>query len=669
VNDAAQRSAGSGNDDYQHPTLRCDLVMKGGITSGITYPMAVCEIAKTYRVRNVGGTSAGAMAAAAAAAAEVGRAVPGAGYERLAQLPARLSADAPVGEGSVMFNLFQPAKATRPLFRILSAGLRGKGSPVKLARYVSWAILAGAPVAALIGSALGLATLILSIAGLAGHHASGIGVVALWFGVLAGLLLAVIGAFAGAATSLALRGMKVLPQTRYGICSGFAPGDPAPAGTSRAEDLQVGPDRRLMAKPLTTWLADELDAMAGKTSGAPLTLQDLANAGVNLKMFTTNLTDGTPYTIPFRNRMFFFSPDEFRELFPPRVVDWMVSDGVVPTPRDTDDEREAFAAMRRQGYLPLPDPANMPVVAMARLSLSFPGLMCAVPLWAMRLEDPGDEASALIPTRCWFSDGGIASNFPIHFFDGPLPRWPTFGINLGPEEHLKDDQCENVWSPMSNEAGISARWTEIDGVIGFGHAIIDTMQNWMDNAQTRVPGYRDRIVVIKHSRVEGGMNLNMDPRDIARFSERGRCAGEFLVNRFAHDPSTNPDDQLSWSNHRWLRFRSVMPLVEQLLLDILRGYEWPPEPTSQRTYAALVGALDAPSYGWDPQAQRDRAVELTGLMLELVRNWGRLGDPIATTLPKVDLTLAPPKDEWVEDRPFAAGAPRPRPVLRIMRDF
>jgi hypothetical protein len=417
VNDIAQRSAEPGHDDYQHPTLRCDLVMKGGITSGITYPMAVCEIAKTYRVRNVGGTSAGAMAAAAAAAAEVGRAVPGAGYERLAQLPTRLSADAPVGEGSVMFNLFQPAKATRPLFRILSAGLRGKGSPVKLVRYVSWAILAGAPVAAFAGSALGLVTLILSIASLAGEDASGIAVAALWFGVVVGLLLAVIGAFAGAATSLALRGMKVLPKTRYGICSGFAPGDPSPAGTPRAEDLQVGPDGRLMPKPLTTWLADELDAMAGKTSGGPLTLQDLADAGVNLKMFTTNLTDGTPYTIPFRNRMFFFSPDDFRALFPPRVVDWMVSDSVVPTPRDNDDEREAFEAMRRQGYWPLPDPANMPVVVMARLSLSFPGLMCAVPLYAMRLEDPGDEASALVPTPCWFSDGGIASNFPIHFFD------------------------------------------------------------------------------------------------------------------------------------------------------------------------------------------------------------------------------------------------------------
>ena len=30
----------------------------------------------------------------------------------------------------------------------------------------------------------------------------------------------------------------------------------------------------------------------------------------------------------------------------------------------------------------------------------------------------------------WFSDGGIASNFPIHFFDSWLPDRPTFGITL-----------------------------------------------------------------------------------------------------------------------------------------------------------------------------------------------------------------------------------------------
>jgi hypothetical protein len=48
--------------------------MKGGITSGVIYPLAVCELAQTYRLRSVGGASAGAIAAAAEAAAEVGRA-------------------------------------------------------------------------------------------------------------------------------------------------------------------------------------------------------------------------------------------------------------------------------------------------------------------------------------------------------------------------------------------------------------------------------------------------------------------------------------------------------------------------------------------------------------------------------------------------------------------
>ena len=30
------------------PDLECDIVMKGGITSGVIYPQAVCELAQTY---------------------------------------------------------------------------------------------------------------------------------------------------------------------------------------------------------------------------------------------------------------------------------------------------------------------------------------------------------------------------------------------------------------------------------------------------------------------------------------------------------------------------------------------------------------------------------------------------------------------------------------------
>ena len=38
----------------ESPLLQCDIIMKGGITSGVIYPRAVCELAKTYRLRSVG---------------------------------------------------------------------------------------------------------------------------------------------------------------------------------------------------------------------------------------------------------------------------------------------------------------------------------------------------------------------------------------------------------------------------------------------------------------------------------------------------------------------------------------------------------------------------------------------------------------------------------------
>ena len=50
-----------------------DLTMEGGTTSGVVYPLAVCELATDFRFRNVGGASAGAIAAALTAAAELGR--------------------------------------------------------------------------------------------------------------------------------------------------------------------------------------------------------------------------------------------------------------------------------------------------------------------------------------------------------------------------------------------------------------------------------------------------------------------------------------------------------------------------------------------------------------------------------------------------------------------
>jgi hypothetical protein len=49
------------------PEPVCDVIMKGGITGGVVYPLAITELAKKCRLANIGGTSAGAIAAVAAA--------------------------------------------------------------------------------------------------------------------------------------------------------------------------------------------------------------------------------------------------------------------------------------------------------------------------------------------------------------------------------------------------------------------------------------------------------------------------------------------------------------------------------------------------------------------------------------------------------------------------
>jgi predicted acylesterase/phospholipase RssA len=101
--------------DYSRPARSCGVVLKGGITSGVVYPHALCELARTYRFASVGGTSAGAIAAVAAAAAEYGR--DRGGFEKLAAVPAW------IGSGDNLFRLFQPQPRTAAFFRLFTAGL------------------------------------------------------------------------------------------------------------------------------------------------------------------------------------------------------------------------------------------------------------------------------------------------------------------------------------------------------------------------------------------------------------------------------------------------------------------------------------------------------------------------------------------------------------------
>ena len=81
------------NHDTAPRDRYCDLVMKGGVTSGIVYPKAIHRLAQHYRFKNIGGSSAGAIAAAVTAAAEYQRRRSGRsdGFELLRQLPETLA--------------------------------------------------------------------------------------------------------------------------------------------------------------------------------------------------------------------------------------------------------------------------------------------------------------------------------------------------------------------------------------------------------------------------------------------------------------------------------------------------------------------------------------------------------------------------------------------------
>ena len=100
----------------------CDLVMKGGITSGVVYPFAILELSTAYRFKNIGGTSAGAIAAAVTAAAEYRRRHGSmSGFDNLRSLPADLGKS--VGSKSRLLSLFQPSAATARLFNALLSTL------------------------------------------------------------------------------------------------------------------------------------------------------------------------------------------------------------------------------------------------------------------------------------------------------------------------------------------------------------------------------------------------------------------------------------------------------------------------------------------------------------------------------------------------------------------
>src|ERR1700676_1478936 len=95
---------------------KCDIVMKGGITSGIVYPSMVSVLAEQYQFQSTGGTSAGATAARGRPAAELARRQGTNRFDEVAQIPGWLGKQADKSRDSNLFHLFQPQAGMKGLF-------------------------------------------------------------------------------------------------------------------------------------------------------------------------------------------------------------------------------------------------------------------------------------------------------------------------------------------------------------------------------------------------------------------------------------------------------------------------------------------------------------------------------------------------------------------------
>jgi hypothetical protein len=449
------------------------------------------------------------------------------------------------------------------------------------------------------------------------------------------LMACVVAIAAGGAVAIALSAGRAIAGNSFGLVTGTLPSCKRRGAT---------------VEPLGDWLHGVINEAAGRSpQEGPLTFRELAGGrdgdphAVELVVMTTCLTQSRSYRIPndfglggdVRER-WFFDEGELRKVLPAPVVDHLVSPAHAPPspPQASSAEEWAWVRSALAPLKPLPDPADWPIVMAARMSLSFPVLLSAVPLWKVdwSLTDNGkaltewrkDHGSSLAPRaeRCWFPDGGLTSNVPPPLLDSLLPRRPTFGINrrgFHPNRAWAAapdvPEAEKVYRPPDNSGGMDEWWSRFgegkDGlgrVVAFLGAIKATGFNWGDDEQMKVPGYRDRVAHISHSDDEGGLNLDMPPAHVTRLSERGRIAGELLRDAFT-TPAT-PERATDWRNHKWVRLRTSSALLDEALRSLATAYDGT-NATGAESYRELLRLArgEQPSYGVT-NAQRDLVREL-----------------------------------------------------------
>jgi hypothetical protein len=345
-------------------------------------------------------------------------------------------------------------------------------------------------------------------------------------------------------------------------------------------------------------------------------------------MFTTCLTRERPYELPMEGRNFFFKRTDWAKLFPASVLDALDRAVSTPpaelTPSDEADWTWINEQAKSEGLVRFPDGRDLPVIVATRMSLSFPLLMAAVPLWAVDFRSSSTRRALaahdakiasdakLVFELLWFTDGGLGTNFPISLFDSPMPTRPTFGINLGsfsdgqPESA---DEIDNIDYAKSNRDGLLPMHRKIadhgfSAISDFAVATIQTARSWPDNSYLDVLGYRDRIVTVLQTGAQGGMNLTMTVPVIERLGTRGSVAAATMVKQFTESHRAYRG-ATGWDNHRWVRYRALMSGLPEFLSGFKAGrLRLGPLGATASTDPIPLNPADPPSYTLSAPARR-----------------------------------------------------------------
>lgn len=447
----------------------CDLVMKGGITSGVVYPKVVEEVAKRFHLVGIAGTSAGAIAASLAAAAEYRRRTGGGmvGFDQVAGLAEEL------GMGGKLRSLFTPDKETRKLFKKLEMSME-----------------------------------------------EGFG-----FGTIRRL--------AGPLLLRREKTFGRLRDNCFGLCTGMANGnrkvgvEPLTEWLSRRIDEIAGKS----GEPLTfrdlheAPVPEVLQKLVGDSLERSIDYRAVTTCITFSRPFELPFTTGIFAFDPAEWRKLFpgYVVDFLVEKAEAVESDELKADGKLPLPID---DLPVIVATR----MSLSFPVLLAMVPLWARNFREEGNPLE-PVWfsdgGITSNFPIHRFDGIYPQ--WPTLGvTLAYTGKSGEPDHPQLRDPSV-----PEErrliYMPNRPGSGVldrWSPFKGESATG-------DFFGFLKGIFNSAQTWHDSAFMKLPGFRDRSVEIWMQHGEGGLSLDMDPEVIERLAERGRVAGELIASRFA----------------------------------------------------------------------------------------------------------------------------------------